>query len=476
MSALVWLRSDLRSVWHSPLSYASEHHRQVTAVFFVTQKQWQYYGLAAIKLDLLVRRVLELKNELKARGIELNLISVPTFADIPQTLSSLCREYDITKLYFNAEYELDERNRDKAVKVRLAEDGIESGVFHDTSACRPDKILNQSGEPYKVFTPYFKVWLEQLKSTLAPVPGIKTVSQSQIFKSALGSDTGLISGLLNAESEGWPATQEAILQRLSVYLDEHVADYHNLRDIPSQPGTSQLSPYFSMGSLSPMQVANAMLNRFGDHLLEPDTGAYTWLKELAWRDFYRYVMYHFPHVCRHQCFLTRYDNFVWRSDKTLFKAWCQGQTGYPIVDAAMRCLNQTGWMHNRLRMVVASFLTKHLRLPWRWGEDYFMSKLIDGDFASNNGGWQWSASTGTDAAPYFRIFNPASQGKRYDEEGEFLLKWVPELSAVPKKYLHEPQKWSEAHSLNYPSPVVEHKQAVSETKAQFSEFLKSSGD
>lgn len=472
MSALVWLRNDLRSVWHSPLCYATEHHQQVSAVFFVTHKQWQHYGLATIKLDLLMRRVLELKKELKLKGIELNLIRVASFADIPQILASLCQQYDIAKLYFNAEYELDERNRDKAVKVRLAEDGVECGVFHDTCGCRPDKIFNQSAEPYKVFTPYFKVWLAQLNSALAPVPGIKEANQSLTFKQSLSSKDDLITGLLSGDSGAWPATQESILQRLSGFLDEDVADYNHMRDIPSQPGTSQLSPYFSIGSLSPVQVANAMLNRFGDTLFEPGSGAYTWLKELAWRDFYRYVMYHFPHVCRHQCFSVKYDSFAWRSDESLFNAWCQGETGYPIVDAAMRCLNQTGWMHNRLRMVVASFLSKHLRLPWRWGEDYFMNKLIDGDFASNNGGWQWSASVGTDAAPYFRIFNPASQGKRYDEDGEFLLKWVPELSAVPKKYLHEPHKWPQAHTLNYPAPVVEHKQAVSDTKTQFSEFLR----
>ncbi|GGD77974.1 deoxyribodipyrimidine photo-lyase [Lacimicrobium alkaliphilum] len=472
MSALVWLRSDLRTLWHSPLSYAAKQHDNVSVVFFITPEQWQHYGLAESKLDLLIRRVLELRNELKEKGIILNIVAAQNFADIPEKLESLCQEYDIRHLYFNAEYELDERNRDKAVRAMLSEHDIECGVFHDTCTSRPDKILNQSSQPYKVFTPYFRIWLERLKSAIVPIPGIGQVSNSQTFSQSLANDADLVTAFLTHKSDGWPATEDEILQRLADFLDQDVTEYDALRDIPSEPGTSQLSPYFSMGVLSPVQTSNALVNRFGDTLFSAEGGAYTWLKELAWRDFYRYVMYHFPHVCRHQCFLTKYDNFAWQTDKDLFQAWCTGHTGYPIVDAAMRCLNQTGWMHNRLRMVVASFLTKHLRLPWRWGEDYFMSKLIDGDFASNNGGWQWSASVGTDAAPYFRIFNPASQGKRFDEEGEFLLKWVPELSFVPKKYLHEPQKWSGADSLDYPQPVVEHKQAVSDTKAQFADFLK----
>ncbi|WP_088328430.1 deoxyribodipyrimidine photo-lyase [Lacimicrobium sp. SS2-24] len=471
MSALVWLRSDLRTLWHAPLSYASHHHDNVTALFFITPEQWQHYGLAGIKLDLMMRRLLSLRAELAERGIVLNILSVPGYAEIAKTLLCVCESNQISHVYFNAEYELDERNRDKAVKHLLQQHEIRCGVFHDTCAVRPDSILNQSDEPYKVFTPYFKVWVKQLRQTMTPIEPVEKVKSSQSFEHNLDEGSPQLSAYLTAASEDWPVCQESVVQRMSDYLNEDVTDYDRVRDIPSLPGTSKLSAYFSIGSLSPLQAVNAMVNRLGDTVFE-EGGAHTWLKELAWRDFYRYVTYHFPHVCRHHCFSRKYDAFAWRNDKALFKAWCEGKTGYPIVDAAMRCLNQTGWMHNRLRMVVASFLTKHLRLPWRWGEDYFMSKLIDGDFASNNGGWQWSASVGTDAAPYFRIFNPASQGKRYDEEGEFLLKWVPELSDVPKKYLHEPQKWSQFHDIDYPSPVVEHKQAVSDTKSQFSAFLK----
>lgn len=473
MTALVWLRSDLRTVWHSPLTYATENHQHVSVVYFVTPGQWQQYGLAPIKLDLLTRRLLALREELAEQGLTLNLIEVEDFDAIPGALKQLCSQHSITHLYFNAEYELDERKRDHAVKELLVAQNVKVGFFHDTCMVRPDRLFNKQGAPYKVFTPYFHQWLDQLKASL-PIPKAwHAPADSPCLTHSLDTDHEALRRWLDKSSQDWPCREQDIVSQIQSFLRQHVDQYAELRDFPAQQGTSGVSPYLSIGAVSPAQLAHQMLVQHGPELLEGQGGAFVWLRELAWRDFYRYVMFHFPHVCRYRCFNQKYDHFHWLNDKQLFDAWCNGQTGYPIVDAAMRCLNATGWMHNRLRMIVASFLCKHLLLPWRWGEDYFMSKLIDGDFASNNGGWQWSASVGTDAAPYFRIFNPAAQGQRYDPEGEFLLQWVPELKAVPRKYLHEPQKWSGARGLDYPLPVVEHKQAVAATKERFSQFLES---
>ncbi|MBN7822121.1 deoxyribodipyrimidine photo-lyase [Bowmanella yangjiangensis] len=473
MTALVWLRSDLRTVWHSPLAYATDNHKQVSAVFFVTPLQWQHYGLAPIKLDLLMRRLLALKAELSEKGVQLNLIEVDDFDAIPAALKGLCTEQGITHVYCNAEYELDERRRDQEVKELLGAQQIKIGFFHDTCLVRPDHLLNKQGLPYKVFTPYFHQWLENVRGNLPTPQQWHAPSDSLNFSHSLTTDSNSLTCWLDGSSKDWPCDEGDILNQVQRFLTDKVNDYGEQRDFPAQSGTSGVSPYLSIGAVAPAQLAHEMLVQYGPELLEGQGGAFVWLRELAWRDFYRYVMFHFPHVCRYHCFNDKYDSFAWHNDKSLFDAWSQGQTGYPIVDAAMRCLNATGWMHNRLRMIVASFLCKHLLLPWRWGEDYFMSKLIDGDFASNNGGWQWSASVGTDAAPYFRIFNPAAQGQRYDPDGEFLLQWVPELKKVPRKYLHEPQKWPGASGLDYPRPVVEHKQAVANTKERFSQFLDS---
>ncbi|GAB3016679.1 deoxyribodipyrimidine photo-lyase [Bowmanella dokdonensis] len=472
MSALVWLRSDLRALWNSPLTYASQHHDKVSALFFITPGQWQEYGLAGIKLDLIVRRLLVLKTELAQRGVHLNLIEVKGHRQVADSLAELCQQHQISRVYFNAEYELDERRRDKEVRRRLGSLGVDVGIFHDTCLVRPDRILNKEGNAYRVFTPYFHQWLDQvqnhLQAVVAPTPVLKSDKLSGAVEE---NDEGLRRFLSASPDSVWPVGQQQIMENLRSFFVHRVAEYPDRRDIPAEQGTSRLSPYLSIGAVSPLQATNLLLNIHGGRLFETGSAAFAWLRELAWRDFYRYVMYHFPHVCRYHCFLEKYDNFRWYDDQAQFEAWCQGKTGFPIVDAAMRCLNETGWMHNRLRMIVASFLTKHLLLPWRWGEDYFMAHLVDGDFASNNGGWQWSASVGTDAAPYFRIFNPTTQGKKYDAQGNFILAWLPELKAVPLKYLHEPHKWSGFKSLSYPAPIVDHAKAVSRTKAHFQHFL-----
>ena len=255
-------------------------------------------------------------------------------------------------------------------------------------------------------------------------------------------------------------------------------DYEKNRDLPALAATSSLSPYLAIGVLSPGQCLSAMEGQLGFVPLSRGEHGFAWLNELIWREFYRHLMVAHPHLSMHRAFKPETEALRWSRDEGDFQRWCDGQTGYPIVDAAMRCLNQTGWMHNRLRMICASFLCKDLHIDWRRGEGYFMSQLIDGDLAANNGGWQWSASTGADAAPYFRIFNPTRQSEKFDPQGDFLRRWLPELLDVPTRHIHQPRAWLDQYEPHnsYPPPIVDHQRAREYTLQLFRELRKTKRD
>ncbi|QHJ10181.1 Deoxyribodipyrimidine photo-lyase [Paraglaciecola mesophila] len=475
MSALVWLRTDLRSSWNSAIDYAVANHDKVSAVYYVTKQQWSKYHIAGCKIALICQRLRNLQKELQARNIELLVLDGDLYEGLPKSLNELCLKNSITHVYCNAEYEWDERQRDVSVKQALKNIDVTLAMFHDTCLVKPTEIMNLKGEPYKVFTPYFKRWLE---ATLQQLPGIPDNEHAKQTGLESPANQNLSTAIKPSETSNnakvmdvWPATAPEITQKLNAFIIEFAPDYPKNRDIPSVEGTSKISPYLSIGALSPAQCLFHILQEYGDEALSPDHGAYTWVKEIAWRDFYRYVMFHFPHVSRGLPFQKHYQYFKWENNQQHFDAWKAGETGYPIVDAAMIALKQTGWMHNRLRMIVASFYCKHLLLPWKWAEDYFMSQLIDGDYASNNGGWQWSASVGTDAAPYFRIFNPTTQSERFDPKGEFIKTWLPALEHLSPKQIHEPSKHCDVQRLGYTLPIVEHKASVARTKERFKGFL-----
>jgi deoxyribodipyrimidine photo-lyase len=265
----------------------------------------------------------------------------------------------------------------------------------------------------------------------------------------------------NFEHLPWILNEKALHQKLKKFVQESVLKYADLRDFPALEGTCKLSPYLAQGILTPKQILVALMKDHsqGDWLqLFGKKGIEVFIGELIWRDFYQMVLYHFPSVSKHQSFKVPTPGIAWTSGdtaKTYFKAWCEGKTGFPLVDAAMRCLNKTGWMHNRLRMVTAMFLSKLLLLDWRWGERYFMQHLIDGELGANNGGWQWCASTGTDAVPYFRIFNPTAQSEKFDPQGEFIRQYVPELSGLPAKEIHNPSLLCRRECA-YPEPIIDY--------------------
>jgi deoxyribodipyrimidine photo-lyase len=467
MTALVWLRSDLRAEWHSPLDYAIEHHQQVFALFCLTPSQWQHYHYAPCKINLIIHRLKALKAELAERNVPLFIIDTDNFAQSPEQVVKFCQQHNISSVYFNAEYEWDERVRDKKTKKLCDDAGITLAKFHDTCIVRPEVIFSKQQSPYKMFTPYFNTWLAELNRVF-PQRIEKSMAKTTDNK---GKQPELDTYIQSTSVSDWPASHDDMLKQLSLFVFEKAPDYGHARDIPSIEGTSQISHLLSIGGLSAKQCAFALQQEYGEKLNEPKHGAHVWLKELAWRDFYRYVAFHFTHVNKNFPFQKQYHYFKWDTNKGHFEAWKSGETGYPIVDAAMRALKATGWMHNRLRMIVASFYCKHLFLPWRWAEDYFMSQLIDGDFASNNGGWQWSASVGTDAAPYFRIFNPTAQSERFDPEGKFIKQWVPELAKLNAKQIHQPSKFTDVLKLGYYVPIVDHASSVNRTKQQFKQFI-----
>ena len=317
---------------------------------------------------------------------------------------------------------------------------------------------------YKVFTPFSRKWRE-----IAASKAILPLAVPAPLGPVINEPPQLtFINTLKLSSELWAAGEGQAKRLLSEFIQQKVQDYKQDRDFPAIDGTSSISPYLAIGVLSSRQCVAALLQRFPEVIVDDTSPARTWLNELIWREFYRHLLVAFPDLSKNHNFNRQADKVQWRNNPDEFTAWCEGQTGYPIVDAAMRQLNQTGWMHNRLRMVVASFLTKHLLIDWRWGERYFRQKLIDGDLAANNGGWQWSAGCGCDAQPYFRIFNPISQSEKFDPDGSFIRKYLPELASWGIKQLHQPSAAKtpslfEAPLFNtqtaYPSAIVDHSTA-----------------
>ena len=449
---LLWFRNDLRTHDNPALHFflnlpSSETSRK--AVFFISETQWLAHNWSPIKIDFIKRHANALVDELALLGIELELISVADFAAQISYLKDYCSKHNINKVIANSELEFNEQQRD----LSCIAEGIPLTLFEADVIVPKGKVLNQSGTMFKVFTPFKKAWLSYVKQF-----GFEYLEKLESKRIATINDKEQSTS--DTPSSAWPLSQEYEKNTLATFFQHKLTDYANQRDIPSVKGTSGLSPYLAAGVISPRYVLVSLLNRFPDIFIATDSNEFAWLNELIWREFYRNLLFHFPKLCKNQCFKDKYQQTTWHNNPTYFNAWCEGKTGYPLVDAAMRQLNQTGWMHNRLRMVVASFLTKHLLIDWRWGEKYFMEHLIDGDLAANNGGWQWAASTGCDAQPYFRIFNPTRQSERFDPKGNFIRKYLPELNEIPDKEIHSPHKFIDKNQLAiYWPTIVAHKTA-----------------
>ncbi|MBB3167832.1 cryptochrome/photolyase family protein [Simiduia aestuariiviva] len=458
MAQLIWFRSDLRIADHLPLTLARQSGEPVYGVFVVTPAQWQQHNVGLPKRDFWARSLIALRAKLASKGIQLAVLSADTFAQVPSVLMAFAKDIGCSRILWHREYGWDERQRDSAVCEASRRAGIATEVCEDRCLVMPESVLTGGGTPYKVFSAFKRNWLAQLADQWrTPAPAIR--KSGEVVEQLPSQWQSEIAGFyrdgedpkqVQALATLWPVGEAEASRRLQHFLSEHVRAYGEARDFPARPGTSQLSPYLSIGSISARQCAAGWLAAAEGDWHDPQLQV--WLNELAWRDFYHYVMWHFPKVSRNQPFVDKTRAVAWRHAPDDFDAWCRGDTGIPLVDAAMRQLLATGWMHNRLRMVAAMFLTKNLLIDWRKGEAFFMERLVDADFAANNGGWQWSASTGTDAAPYFRVFNPVSQSQRFDPEGAFIRQWVPELAHLTNKQIHMPTADQRG---DYSAPLVD---------------------
>ncbi|MEM9064606.1 MAG: deoxyribodipyrimidine photo-lyase [Planctomycetota bacterium] len=481
MRALVWFRADLRVADNTALTAACRRaDGGVVAVFTICPRQWlDLHDWADVKVGFLLRSLRQLSEELASLNIPLRILSFPTFAQAPQALLELARDTRCDALFFNDEYEVNELARDDAVSAGFDRAGHKVHHFTDQTLLRPGDVLTGSGGAYTVYSPFKRNCWAQLGERLAsgddgvlPAPGPQPkidVASDPVPHSVEGFD---------AETDlpdRWPAGERAAMRDLEAFTSARMKGYKDQRDFPGIAGTSGVSHHLAVGTISPRQCVRAALGHNGGSLEGADTGAIKWIEEVLWREFYKHILVAFPHVCRYRSFRREYDAVEWRDDPEGLERWKQGLTGYPIVDAGMRQMLAEGWMHNRVRMIVATLLSKHLLLDWRVGERHFMRHLIDGDLANNNGGWQWSASVGTDAAPYFRVFNPFSQSRKFDAAGAYIRRWVPELRDLDDKQIHAPHGESSEGgglfaSVDYPKPIVDQKAARQRAIEHFKVF------
>jgi len=452
MSQLVWFRTDLRLI-DQPALAAARAEGPARALYILSPEQWQSHPEAPVKLDLWRRLLKDLQPRLAERGVALKLLRIQRWDDVPQALLEFSQTHGITKIHCNREQGVYERRRDRQSYKLLAEHGIEL-IGHDgQTLLAPGSLKTGAGSTYRVFSPFARACRAQIAReplVLAPTPEIAALPSGY-----LSDDIDEVwPDSLPSLAQQWPADLQEIGKRASDFVQQRANDYDTARDFPAQPGTSQLSPYLVAGAVSVKQCMNLAQQQNQGELESGSPGLRSWINELIWREFYWHLLHGFPKLSMHLPLRDETLAVQWRDSVSDIEAWCEGRTGVPIVDAAMHQLLATGWMHNRLRMIVAMFLTKNLLIDWRVGERFFMTHLIDGELGANNGGWQWSASTGADSAPYFRVFNPVSQSERFDPDGSFIRQWLPKLAKLDRKSIHNPSD-TQRQTLGYPAMLVD---------------------
>lgn len=470
---LIWFRQDLRIHDHAALWHATQTGPTV-ALVILSPEQWQLHNDAPIKIDFYLRQLQQLQIALQSLNIPLIVQHLPLWKDITQLFADLMQNIPIQQVYANIELGVNELKRDNEVQKLLNQQNKELVLFHDRTLFPVASIRNQSHQPYQVFSAFKKVCYQRLQQSLPqcyPVPDVQQPINIDPYPSLEDFKELQLkyTQQLNHLTQQWTVGESFALTLLDQFIHDRLDDYKNARDFPAQAGTSQLSAYLNIGILSIRQCLQALFRKqHGDFVIESE-GQQTWLDELLWREFYQHILFDYPRVSKHLPFQLSTQKINWRDDPVALQQWQQGHTGIPIVDAGMRQLLATGWMHNRVRMICAMFLSKNLLIDWRKGEQWFMQHLIDGDLAANNGGWQWCASTGTDAAPYFRIFNPISQSQKFDPNGDYLRQWIPELAHLDAKSIHEPHAYKINSNLNYPIPIVDLKSSRARAIAAFKE-------
>ncbi|MFS8906799.1 cryptochrome/photolyase family protein [Synechococcus sp. O70.2] len=463
---LLWHRRDLRLGDNTALHGAAQRSPQVVPVFVFDPQLLQRADMAPARVAFLLQALQELQERYAQMGIPL----LWRRGDPAVELRQLAAELGAQAVFWNEDLDPWARQQESRVRASLAEAGIPSFSYQDMLLHGPGEVLTQAGEPYSVFTPFWRRWSSLPKPDPFPIPkSLQSVSSLKAQPLPSLAELGFVC------SQRIPAAGESVAQRLLEDFCQglRIFEYERARDFPAEQGTSLLSPHLCWGTIGIRRVWQATCEVEAEaRSEEAESSLRTWRQELCWREFYKHVLAHWPHV-ESGAYRRAFDALEWDNRQDWFQAWCAGQTGYPIVDAAMRQLNETGWMHNRCRMIVASFLTKDLLIDWRWGERYFMQKLVDGDLAANNGGWQWSAGVGTDPRP-LRIFNPATQAARYDPEGEYIRRYLPELAGLDTPALlwvgNDPKgSWAlqERRRCGYPDPIVDHKVQQQEFKRRY---------
>jgi deoxyribodipyrimidine photo-lyase len=454
MKSIIWLRNDLRIDDNPALRAAFAQSFQVHAIFLYSQKQLQKHNEANVKLDFLIRNLKCLSVCLKELNVPLSIIESSGFDEDSEIILKTIKERGIDKVFFNKQFGEDEQKRDKKVINILENSNIKVESFNDQIVYEAGSLKTGQDNPYSVFTPFKRKWVENFDMDFLDIEHKYTPIAQEGISSNISSFNFGLKIEHKVDMSIWPAGEESGLSRLKDFLKSRASNYSKDRNDPIKDGTSRMSPYLALGVISSKRciLEGLKLNNF--EFNSGNSGITKWIDEIVWREFYRNIMFSFPKVSRNQPFQDFSKSIKWRFDETELNAWKTGMTGFPIIDAAMRQLLHEGWMHNRLRMVVAMFFTKNMLHDWRLGEAYFMQNLIDGDFSSNNGGWQWSSSTGTDAAPYFRIFNPITQSTNFDKEGFFIKKYVPELKDLDKSVIHDPPKEHRKY-CEYPDQILD---------------------
>lgn len=453
-TAIVWFRQDLRLYDNPALTYASEHHDNIIPIYIFDENVKP--SLGAAQRWWLHHSLNNLSDSFHKHHAELFLLR----GDSDNILETLSKQHDVEAVYWNRCYEPDSLRRDAKIARHLKSKNIDVESFNASLLVEPWDIENKQGNHFKVFTPFWKTLKSQFHPReLLPIPKmkqkIKIESDNLDNWSLLPTHPDWSKGL----SQTWQIGEAAAIKQLETFIDTHLDDYDTDRDRPAVLGTSRLSPHLHFGEISPLQIWYAVSDTLSTHP-NWNQSSERYLTELGWREFSYHLLYHFPKLPS-QNFNSKFDRFPWKQSKKMLRAWQHGETGFPIVDAGMRELWETGYMHNRVRMIVASFLTKDLLIDWRKGEDWFWDTLVDADLANNAMGWQWVAGSGADAAPYFRVFNPVLQGEKFDKSGEYVRRWVPELASLPDKYIHQPWNAPEdfLQTIDYPEPIVDHKAA-----------------
>jgi deoxyribodipyrimidine photo-lyase len=452
MTTLLWFRQDLRLRDNPALAAATARGRVVPV--FILDDSDERWSPGAASLWWLHHSLDALRKELGALSL---------YRGDPRTiLPQLVAQAKATAVVWNRCYDAHAIKRDTAIKEQLKRDGVTAESFNAALLIEPWEIQTGGGGPYKVFTPYWRA--AQARGFAAPVPKPTTIDAHRLASSEKLDDWQLPPtkpDWAKDFAEHWTPGEHGALDRFEQFVAEDLAAYDELRDRPDKPATSRLSPHLHFGEISPRQIYARLATHQDDKT--KSAGIAKFMSEIGWREFAHHLLYHFP-TLPDANWREAFDAYPWRTSKADLKAWQRGATGYPLVDAGMRELWATGFMHNRVRMIAASFLIKHLRLDWRLGEQWFWDTLVDADLANNAAGWQWVAGSGADASPYFRIFNPVAQGEKFDPNGGYVRRWCPELSKLPDKFIHAPWK-ADAETLkaagitlgkSYPKPIVDH--------------------